>query len=208
MTSFCVCDWRLIDTKLFGTIYLITNLLNGKSYVGQTQRRLEERIYEHCHRKALYIDAVICKYGWENFTIEVIELCPVELLNEREIFWIQKLNSKVPNGYNLTDGGEGCIGFTEETRAKMSARSKGIKKSPEHCLNIALSRRNGTPYQNLLKEIEKQQLTYFELANFLRLSGANISNKLSGRFHFTIKDINKLVAIFGLPAEYLFQVIN
>ena len=68
------------------------------------------------------------KYGIENFTIEVLEECySREQLNEREIFWIAKLNCKHPNGYNLTDGGEGSKGFTEETLARMRA----YKPSPE-----------------------------------------------------------------------------
>ena len=48
------------------------------------------------------------------------------MLNEREIFWIAKLNTKVPNGYNLTDGGEGLVNPSDETRAKMSANRPDI----------------------------------------------------------------------------------
>lgn len=104
----------------------------------------------------------------------------------------------------MTDGGEGYTSFTEETMAKMSAKRKGVKKSAKHCLNIALSRRSTTPYQNLLKEIEKRQIKYFELAKLLGLSTpAPFSNKMLGRYNFTAKDIDKLVEIFNLPAEYL-----
>ena len=51
---------------------------------------------------------------------EVIEECPDDMLNEREHFWIEKLNSLRPNGYNLTTGG-GAFEFSEESKAKMSA---------------------------------------------------------------------------------------
>lgn len=113
-----------------GTIYIITNRLNGKPYVGQTRQRLKRRITEHkrdSSRGRLGIDFAIAKYGWENFTVEVLEICPVKLLNEREMYWIRKLNSKSPNGYNLTDGGDGGRGYSpsQETRAKISAKMKG-----------------------------------------------------------------------------------
>lgn len=115
-----------VESQQTGVIYLITNTLNGKMCVGQTRQKLSRRITGHkSSRKKYGIDAAIKKYGWENFTVEVLETCPVEMLNEREIFWIAKLNSKVPNGYNLTDGGDGGSNPSEETRAKMSAAKKG-----------------------------------------------------------------------------------
>ena len=113
-----------------GVIYKITNTLNGKIYVGQTRQKLSRRINGHKSSKKIFgVDAAIAKYGWENFTAEVIEECPVEQLNEREIFWIAELGSKVPNGYNLTDGGDGALNPSPETRARMSAARKG-KPSP------------------------------------------------------------------------------
>lgn len=112
-----------------GVIYKITNTLNGKIYVGQTRRTLEMRLAEHRYNKnkgKSAIDEAIVKYGWEgNFTAEVIETCPVEQLNEREMFWIAELKSKAPNGYNLTDGGEGLMNPSDETRAKMSLAQSG-----------------------------------------------------------------------------------
>ena len=94
---------------IVGVIYLITCLINGKKYVGQTTQPLKKRIAQHkC--SDLYIDRAIRKYGWKNFKVEVIEECyTVEQLNAREIFWIAALNTKVPNGYNQTDGGEGNL---------------------------------------------------------------------------------------------------
>ena len=126
-------------------VYKITNLLNKKIYVGQTQRTFEERISEHkCG--SLYIDHVIKKYGWENFKAEVIEECwTLEELNEREIFWIAKLNSKFPNGYNFTDGGyQGLKGYTwsKESRAKMSSVSK-IREAKRNPVEKSQTAKNG-----------------------------------------------------------------
>ena len=114
----------------FGTIYKITCLITGKPYVGKTKRNLKRRIIEHkrdSSRGRPGIDAAIAKYGWENFTVEVLEICPVNRLNEREIFFIAELDCKTPNGYNLTDGGKTTSGYshTKETRDKISAKLKG-----------------------------------------------------------------------------------
>lgn len=116
------------DSKRLGTIYLIINLINGKKYVGQTIQTLNNRIKQHRNcKKKRGIDAAIQKYGWENFTVDTIEICPRDLLNEREVFWITFHNCKYPDGYNLTAGGSGSKGFSpsKETRAKISKSLKG-----------------------------------------------------------------------------------
>lgn len=128
-----------------GVIYCITCLLNGMKYVGQTTQLLEERMKQHKYRDGLYIDQEIQRLGWEgNFSCEVLEVCPVEKLNEREIFWIAKLNSKYPNGYNLTSGGSGFNGrkHTPESIALMSDIAKIIweRRSPEERAAIARKR--------------------------------------------------------------------
>lgn len=118
-------------------IYKITCKLNEKSYVGKTARSLEVRITEHLYnsrtrRNKSYIDNAIGKYNWKNFTVEVLEICQtLEQLNEREKFWIRELNCKKPNGYNLTDGGEGVSGriMPPEHRAKISKSNSGQKRS-------------------------------------------------------------------------------
>jgi len=117
-----------------GIIYKITNTVDGKIYVGQTRQKLNRRISGHkSSKKKTGIDAAIKKYGWENFSVEVIEECPVEQLSEREIIWIAELNAKGLNGYNLTDGGDGGgSNPSEETRARISANHADVsgEKNP------------------------------------------------------------------------------
>ena len=125
------------DGVAMGTIYSITCQINYKPYVGQTRRPLEVRLREHrrnISKGHSVIEVAIQKYGWENFTVKVLEVCPIEMLNEREMYWIKKLNSKVPNGYNMTDGGDGLVGCTQETRDKMSANHADVKgeKNPRY----------------------------------------------------------------------------
>lgn len=129
-------------------IYKITNLLNGKVYIGQTIQNLERRISGHRSNaknksdslNKNSIDFAINEYGWENFKVDTIEIChSQDKLNEREKFWIAELNCKVPNGYNLTDGGTGALGsvsrkgkhLSAEHKAKISASEKGKALSAE-----------------------------------------------------------------------------
>ena len=90
-------------------IYKITNLLNGKVYVGQTIRTLEERWKDHCvpSNKCLALARAIEKYGRENFIIEQVDSAnSFEELNKKEGDWIVQMNSLSPNGYNLKTGGD------------------------------------------------------------------------------------------------------
>ena len=94
-------------------IYVITNIINNKQYVGLSKncyKRWADH-YSKCYnsnkeddiKKALYM--AMRKYGRENFTFQIIEECPEEQLSEREKYWIEKLNT-YHNGYNETPGGE------------------------------------------------------------------------------------------------------
>ena len=93
-------------------IYKITNSINDKIYIGNTTRSLKERFQEHCRdsrkektkHRPLYQD--MNKFGIDKFQIELIEENN-DNPNEREIYWIDKLNSRVPNGYNIALGGLG-----------------------------------------------------------------------------------------------------
>ena len=113
-------------------IYLITNLINGKKYVGQTQRTVEERFKEHARANSL-IGRVIRKYGKENFKLEILTECEnLDKANEMEIYFIKTLDCKKPKGYNLTDGGNGRQGFrhSKKSRLLMSISLKRHYKNP------------------------------------------------------------------------------
>lgn len=84
-------------------IYKIENKINKKIYIGQSSD-IKERLNSHkmC-REDSKIDNAIKKYGKENFTFEIIELCDYKELNRRENFYIKKFNS-VEEGYNQNYG--------------------------------------------------------------------------------------------------------
>lgn len=89
-----------------GYIYLITNKLNNKQYVGQTARDVETRFLEHCSetRGHSKLHNAIQKYGWQNFKVETLEEVSLTELDEREIYWINKLQTR-DKGYNIAPGG-------------------------------------------------------------------------------------------------------
>ena len=111
------------------TVYKHTNKINGKSYIGITSRKPEDRWgtngYKYQSQKSKYLcfSKAIQKYGWDNFTHEILftgltkeDACK----KEKEL--ISFYNSKAPFGYNLTDGGEGTSGYevSEEFKQRRS----------------------------------------------------------------------------------------
>lgn len=97
------------------SIYKITNKVNGKIYIGYTEKSLEKRFAQHCvesqrPRKTL-IQRAICKYGKDSFTIEALyESTDKEYtLNTMEQYWIDTYKEIVGwnNMYNIAPGGLG-----------------------------------------------------------------------------------------------------
>ena len=106
---------------MVGYIYVITNKLTGKQYIGQTIRTIKERFSQHKssarnNTDGTYLHKAMNKYGIDNFNVK--EIISIEYenskdflnkLNELEKYYIAKYNTLSPNGYNLTKGGkEGC----------------------------------------------------------------------------------------------------
>lgn len=120
-------------------IYKVTNLVNNKVYIGKTVHKLEKRRKNHisdakAKRHNMLFHKAIRKYGEENFCWEILDTVMFsDLLLELEKFYIQKYNSRVPNGYNMTDGGEGVAGHkhSKETREKLRLSHLGKTPSAE-----------------------------------------------------------------------------
>ena len=109
------------DNLYHGYIYKVTNNINNKVDIGQTSTSIEKRWTQHKsaartakNNKIIFYNA-INKYGEDNFTIDVIyeascttkdEL--IDELNDLEIYYISIYNLLIPNGYNLTSGGNNC----------------------------------------------------------------------------------------------------
>ena len=118
-----------------GTIYCLENTATDKLYIGKTTRPLHERLAEHKagRGRARALNAAILKYGWENFALKVIEEIPAEDLDEAEKFWIAFCQTKAPNGYNLTDGGEGLQNPSAETKELIrDAQMRLVEEGTHH----------------------------------------------------------------------------
>ncbi len=121
-------------------VYLITNSVNDKKYVGITRCGVSRRFNEHLSaarngsRKILH--CAIRKYGAENFSYTILESEIAERdICEKERYYIALHDTYYKNrhGYNMTIGGNGTIGyvFTKEVRAKISLANKGRVYTPE-----------------------------------------------------------------------------
>lgn len=143
-------------------VYKITNLLSGKIYVGQTVRTLEKRIDQHKRRTESAISQAIKKYGWENFSAEVLEECETqEQLDEREIFWIAKLDCISPKGYNLNEGGSGGRTPMAETRKKQSESAKRRFQNLDEHLKMSTAQRIRFADPAEHEKLSKAQKKYF-----------------------------------------------
>lgn len=126
-----------------GVIYKIINHVNNKIYVGRDK---------HDNPKYMgsgkLINLAFEKYGFENFSKEIIESCDNNLLDEREKFWIKELKSQDKTiGYNIADGGHNDFTMNEYVKSKISKTLKGkyigtnayrhgLKLSDEHKLKL------------------------------------------------------------------------
>jgi len=123
--------------EYFGLIYLATNKLNGKRYVGQTITTLKNRRGQHERDKSgSLIHKAILKYGKTNFLWCTLAVASNQKeLNETETYYISFFNSKPEKeggwGYNLNGGGERGGSPSEETRRKRSISSMGHEVTEE-----------------------------------------------------------------------------
>jgi group I intron endonuclease len=130
-------------------IYKITNLTNGKIYVGQAVSHiLNHKRYRpygregrfRCHiseafsikkNQSHYLNNAIRKYGTESFVVELIEYCKNVDADERETYYIKELNSLYPSGYNLKNGGT-TFTHCDESKKRVSDGVTRYFKDKKH----------------------------------------------------------------------------
>jgi len=126
-------------------IYKVTNKINKKFYIGKS-KDIEKRWYGYKtfhgqHKRDSYFLRALQKYGPDEFIFEVIEECSLENLNEREKFWIEKLQARNQEiGYNMRQGGDGgdtskFINYSKVSKSIKKAYKEGRLKStgwPQH----------------------------------------------------------------------------
>ena len=118
-------------------IYKITNLVNGKLYIGQTWQPLQRRFTQHCcGTPCIKLSNAITKYGRDNFSIEMICSAEHQIEADRlEDYWIKQYDT-INNGYNIKEGGSHGK-HTAETKKKLSEMK--TNPSDEVRRNLSLS---------------------------------------------------------------------
>ena len=138
-------------------IYKITNLINQKSYIGQSvdieSRWIAEKTRAFNQSSNSYdtiLSRAFRKYGISNFLFEVIEECSKEQLNEKERYYIYSLKTLAPFGYNIADGGD-------------ENRSHAVKLQYDVVLQI-------------IQDLKEEKLTQLEIADKYNISKDSVTD--------------------------------
>lgn len=145
-------------------IYKISNDINDLVYIGQTtgsvQARFKQHYYDRNRDTENKFHCAIKELGIEHFSVEIIEECPNEELDNKEKYWINYYNS-YHNGYNSTKGGQTSL----------------TKASPESCIQYYLDNKDNKTLTQITKELGVGTNSLREL-----LQEANIRDK---RIYYT-----------------------
>lgn len=163
-------------------IYKFTNKINGKSYIGQTNRGFKTRKQEHIALSKIdskfKFHQAIRKYGIDNFIDEILEF-DIKTKSESnclEIKYILEFDTYV-NGYNMTKGGgnRGSFKHNEESKIKMRESHIGKVLSNEHKESISLANKGVKKSKEHVEKVRQ----------------ANIGKIISKETRKLISDLNK-----------------
>ena len=157
-------------------IYKITNNVNEKVYIGQS---INIKLRWKDHINALNRDDSSCtllqrawnKYGQENFSFEILELCSEDMLDDMEIKYIELYDSH-NNGYNIESGGNFQKHLSQETKQKLSDMAKerfsDTSKNPmynKHHTDETKAKISASKKGKLLSEETKKKLSKIRMGH-------------------------------------------
>lgn len=114
------------------TIYLRTNTVNGKQYIGQTVDWKQRERDWRCLKKFKYANKLLsidrASYNLDDWENKILKVCEDSEGDYWEKYYIKEYNTKYPNGYNMSDGGKGPTNYihTEEQNKLQSERMKNM----------------------------------------------------------------------------------
>lgn len=126
--------------KNYNFVYITTNLINGKQYVGDHSTNNLNDNYLGSGRP--FFKRALAEYGKKNFKREILEFFDTkeDAFNAQEKY-IAQFNTLAPNGYNISPkGGNGCSNGISKDGLKRIAIANSYKRSPESCEKMRLSK--------------------------------------------------------------------
>lgn len=120
--------------KSVATVYLVTNKIDGNTYIGVTRftsaKRWKEHIYKSGHKPKTYLHRAIAKYGADNFIVTDIASC---LFIDSVCSVEQDAIKSFSPAYNQTNGGEFTTGrrISKDVAARIAASNRGKKRTEE-----------------------------------------------------------------------------
>lgn len=146
-------------------IYKIVNNINGKIYIGQSIN-IKSRWKDHINAlnrgdsSCTLLQRAWNKYGQENFSFEILELCSEDMLDEIEIKYINNYDS-CNSGYNIESGGNKNKHLSDETKEKIKTSRIGKKLSDDAKKKMSQSRigANNGMYGKNHSDISKQKMS-------------------------------------------------
>ncbi len=113
------------------TLYLATNVVNGKQYVGLSKEFHKRLISHKCAKTKSAFHAAIKEYGFDKFVFSHIAYAfDLQAACDLERMLIQQHNTLSPNGYNLTIGGQvGPVGLKHSAETKKKIREANLNRN-------------------------------------------------------------------------------
>ncbi len=197
-------------------IYKITNLINGKVYIGKTTRNIESRFYEHkytaenigSHNSAYPLYQAMRKYGIENFDFEILEECDDLIIDDKEKEYIKLYNSYIGfkncNGYNATLGGDGAIKHERQLIYELWDEGASIKEISDKIKidRNAVSKIIKGRYQNVEIEIEKRRRNNLSNIKSISVKQYDETGKLINSFS-SYQEAEEKLGIFNISTAVL-----
>ena len=152
-------------------IYKTTNLINGKFYVGKDENNNPKYL-----GSGKLLHKAICKYGKENFKKEILEYCNELNHGEREVYWINELNSFSPNGYNIMNGSFGGDTYTHHPNKQLYSNRISIANKGKIRTNIMKERYTECKTGNL--NPSKQEWVKEKISNSKKGKSAGSENSM------------------------------